>query len=200
MLPAASFFALKTHLEPMMLAPGGASSNLHVPAAFKVASSSSIAFSHNGQSGLRLASASDRGSKASASAVSATSAYLRPSKSSSSVGEPFSTDQTPPASSGSSSRAPGSCKARAVLVSVEPKPACKSRTTREGLRVRDDLRSVVGCSTSALGCTDVGGVLGGDSLGGLGAAWSAGCSLSPTRFGMTKSSSSSPSSCADEPK
>ena len=37
MFPAASFFALKTHLEPMVLAPGGTSSSLQVPAIFSVA-------------------------------------------------------------------------------------------------------------------------------------------------------------------
>ena len=45
----ASFLALKTHLEPMMFAPSGASSSLYVPAAFKVANSSLMAFSVTGQ-------------------------------------------------------------------------------------------------------------------------------------------------------
>ncbi len=89
---AASFFALKTHLDPMMLAPGGASSSLQVPAVFSVASSQS------GQSGRCLASARVRGSRASGSAVSAANMYSSHS-SSSSASNPLSADHAPPASS-----------------------------------------------------------------------------------------------------
>lgn len=69
MLPTTPFFALKTHFEPTLFAPSGASSSLQAPAAFKVASSSSMALSQYGQSGLRFAFARVRDSSASASTV-----------------------------------------------------------------------------------------------------------------------------------
>src|SRR6266702_3235040 len=91
MFPAASFFALKTHFEPMTLALGGASSSLQVPAVFKVVSSLAMVFSQSGQSGQHLALVSVRGSKASSAANALLVAH------------------TPPVSSTSSSIPPGSC-------------------------------------------------------------------------------------------
>src|SRR6266702_2762733 len=108
MFPAASFFALKTHFEPMTLALGGASSSLQVPAVFKVVSSLAMVFSQSGQSGQHLALVSVRGSKASASVVSAVSMCSSHSNSSS-VANALLVAHTPPVSSTSSSNPPGSC-------------------------------------------------------------------------------------------
>jgi len=58
MFPAASFFALKTYFKPITFASEEASSILQVPAFFKVASFSSMAFSYSSQSGLHFASMS----------------------------------------------------------------------------------------------------------------------------------------------
>ncbi len=129
MLPMVSFLALKTHLDPMIFALAGASSSLQVPAAFKVASSSWMAFSHNGQSGHRLTSVSDRGSSASASAVSVRNMCSRPSKFSSSVGVPSCTDHAPPASSGSSTNDPGICRPGTCGT---PSLDCRLHTMRDG--------------------------------------------------------------------
>src|SRR6266571_1582194 len=139
MFPAASFFALKTHFEPMTLAPGGASSSLQVPAVFKVASSSAMAFSQSGQSGRRLASASVRGSKASASAVSAASMCSSHSNSSS-VANALSAAHTPPVSSTSSSKPPGSCSPVAMdglerHADDTPTPSINLQRVRDGLCV-----------------------------------------------------------------
>ena len=59
-----------------MFTPGGATVSVHVPASCRVANSSFIAFSHNGQSGQPFASVSVHGLKASSSLISASIQYL----------------------------------------------------------------------------------------------------------------------------
>src|SRR6266404_2390799 len=134
MLPVVSFFALKIHLEPIMFAPGGASSSLHVPAIFSVVSSSWIAFSQSAQSGLLLASASVQGSRASVLAVSATRTC---SKSPELSSPSSSVNQMPPASSGSSSTL-GSCTLVGMVgsdghVEETPRPDSRLCMVRDGL-------------------------------------------------------------------
>src|SRR6202034_4050395 len=67
-------FARNTHFEPTTFTPTGTSTTSQVPAALNVSSSSSIAFSHSGQSGRFLASARLLGSRASALLTSAAKA------------------------------------------------------------------------------------------------------------------------------
>src|SRR5258707_15878492 len=88
MLSAVSFLVLKTHLEPIIFAFGGAFSSLQVPAAFNVANSSWITFFHSSQSGHHFASISKWGLSALVSAVLAVNPCSRPSKSSGSTGDP----------------------------------------------------------------------------------------------------------------
>src|ERR1700678_168661 len=123
MFPAASFFALKTHFDPTIFTPSGASTTSHVPAAFNVASSSSIAFSHSGQSGRLWASFKLRGSRASALLVSATNAYSSAHFSALAV------------QSGLGCCIPGADGAL-LLVDHDPWPPNRSAIFFEGLRTR----------------------------------------------------------------
>ena len=90
----ASFFALKTHLVPMILAPGGACLRVQVPAVCRPSSSSRMACSHSGQSGLRFASARFRGSSAS-EVPNPRSQPLRSDQFSRYAGKPVSTFKQP---------------------------------------------------------------------------------------------------------
>src|SRR6266702_6785507 len=139
MFLAVSFFALKTHFEPMTLAPGGDSSSLQVPAVFKVVSSSAMAFSQSGQSGQHLALASVHGSKASASAVSAASMCSSHSDSSSAANALLAA-HTPPVSLTSSLNLPGSCSPVAMdglerRADDMPTPSINSRRVHNGLHI-----------------------------------------------------------------
>src|SRR6266702_1183256 len=140
MFLAASFFALKTHFELMTLAPGGASSSLQVPAVFKVASSLVMVFSQSGQSGQHLALVSIRGSKASASVVSAASMCSSHSDSLSAANALL-VAHTPPVSLTPSSNLPGSCSPVAMDGSEQcaddtPTPSINLRRVRDGLHIR----------------------------------------------------------------
>ena len=150
-----SFLALKTHLDPMTFAPGGASSSSQVPAASNVTSSSSIAFSHSGQSGLRLACAAPR----------PRNQQCQQQKHAQGPGSPRATQvcrpqrtmlHVPPASSGSSANEPGSCM-------PTPSLHCKSRTRGEGLRVcveQCNCGSSLGIDVGALAGAGVGVIAG----------------------------------------
>jgi hypothetical protein len=191
-----SFLALKTHFDPIMFAPAGASSSCHVPMAFKVTSSSSIVHSHSSHLGLRLASVGMHGSSASVLAVSAAKACLGPLKSSSNSGMPLATAHAPPASSASLVNDLGTCRpgvsAGLVLCAkVMPSPECKSYTRCEGFQRHADccggagwLAVGVASISSVEGCAGVEGVLG----------------VADYLLLMVGIVLSSPLSCADVPK
>ena len=84
MLPVASFFALRTHSEPTLFAPSGATSGLQAPAAFKVATPWHSASEVSLICALPLLGVRD--SSAYASTDSTASAYSRPFRSLSSSG------------------------------------------------------------------------------------------------------------------
>ena len=173
MLPVVSFLALKTHLEPMMFAPSGASSSLYVPATFKVVNSSLMAFSQSSQSSLHFALASMQGSSALALAVSATSMYLRPSNALHNIGAPSTMAHTPPDSSMSSS----SCSSAGVNSGILESDgasggtlhsgciactACCLQTMREGKQVCVEHLGCIGSTVCCSGwfvCTGIGAVM-----------------------------------------
>ena len=214
-MPAASFLALKTHLELIMFALGGGSSSTHVPAASSVASSSSIAFSHYSHLGLCFASASVRGSNASESDVSAMKVCSRPSKSSSKDGSLSMTTHTSPASSASLTNDPGIsllgiiCRV-VVCVGLMPALACSLQISHNGFRRCVEQRSWAGggfccfftgssfslflplSSSYGMRLGVLEGVVRGEDVRAFGAA---ACSLC-----VSGASSSSPSSDADAPK
>src|SRR6266850_722353 len=200
MFPVVSFFALNTHLEPIIFAPGGASSSLQVPAAFKVTNSSSMACSHSGQSGRRFALASVCGSSASVLAVSAVKTCSRPLKSSSSSGVPLITAHTPPASSPSLANDSGNCMPGTRCESVPhmdvmPSPDCKSHTMCEGFRKHADRRNCGDVLMGRLSCGGAGLYGMADMAGVEGVLGELGCSSFTVGIPL-----SSPLSCADVPK
>src|SRR6266702_3545728 len=106
--PEASFLALNTHLDPITLAPGGTCSSVQVPVVCRVASSSWIACSHRGQSGLHFTSPRLHGLSTLESAVSAAKATSNLTQLSCSAGKPASTDHAPPTMSAALASSPSS--------------------------------------------------------------------------------------------
>lgn len=148
--PAASFFTLKTHLEPTILALSGLSTSFHVPAFLSDSSSSSISFSHSLQSGHLFASATDLGSRPSTSAISAVRVYsLRNEPSSTSMVQsaslsPTSSEANSPLTAGLGSGIPHVMMESERRFDTLPSPLMRSRTRRLELMIQFDRR--MGCT------------------------------------------------------